>query len=320
MRQILSHHTSKPCQPQKEDGTAGPEANLKTAGLDTALPDNSVRVTLPDSHALDDGLELVYHGAAAPAKAAGSAACCMEILCYLLVGAPANVCLAAGPFINGDEGVQACRDTAQECQTAHLRRMVLLGRNPRAPRPLCEFVEQQTGPRRWAIPGHELTHYEPLGPDETQAQRDQKVVELLQEHVSFKAYTPNRLHTAAWSALQRLLERGGLPSFLRRQSAFFDVQFDAQDKVLAFQLFRQDPLLASPGLGGWQTRQQVAAKGQPSAGMVTTGQPVAAKGQNRETWSPWNTKANYTLGLLGTLTTTDRLSWIADSTAPGKSL
>ena len=243
MRQILSHHTSAACQRGKRDGTAGSGANLKTAGLDNALPNHAVHVTLPHSYTSDDGLQLDYRGEAALSKAEGRDACCMDILCYLLVGAPANVCMAPGPFINGDASVLACREAAQVCQIAHRQRMV--GRQPGAARPLYEFVDQLSGPRDGGNNQAPLEEYEPLGPDETQAQRDQEILELLQKHLSAKAYSPSLLPNAVWSGLRRLLPRGGLAPFLKRHADIFDIRFDDHGKVAAFRLFRVD---APPGL------------------------------------------------------------------------
>ena len=243
VRQILSHHTSNACQPGKRDGTAGGGLNLKDAGLDNALPNHAVHVTLPNSYTSDDGLELDYRGEAARSKQEGRDACCMDILCYLLVGAPANVCMAPGPFINGGASVVACREAAQLCQTAHRQRMV--GRQPVAARPLYELVDQLSGQRDRGNTEAPLEKYEPLGPNETQTQRDQQIVELLQKHLSAKAYSPSRLPNAAWSGLRRLLPRGGLAPFLKRHADIFDVNFDDHGKVEAFRFLRVEP---PPGL------------------------------------------------------------------------
>ena len=167
----------------------------------------------------------------------------MDILCYLLVGAPANVCMPPGAFINGDASVLACREAAQVCQIAHRQRMV--GRQPGAARPLYEFVDQLSGPRYGGNSQDPVEEYERLGPNETQAQRDQEILELLQKHLSAKAYSPSCLPNAAWSGLRRLLPRGGLAPFLKRHADNFDIRFDDHGKVAAFRLFRVDP---PPGL------------------------------------------------------------------------
>lgn len=283
IRQVLSYHTSSDCQCRKASGTAGGRSNLKDCGMDNPLAHHGVNVTLANSFRVDDGLVVNYEGGAAVNNAEGRDRACFDILGFLLVSAPKCVLLPPRAFSNGEGSVEACRDGALVCQRAYVDH---LAGQPVAAMPLCMAVDQNTGTRNRGTPVRaeiRNAQFEPLAAEETQADRDRQVVEVMQAHLTITApHRPNQLPQVVWEELQRLLPPGGLLEFFRRNPEIFEVRLRAGDAPPRIDAFRIKAAPAPPpGLEADPEPVPRPGSSQPASGGSGDGggQPASGSGQ-----------------------------------------
>ena len=118
-RRALSAHTTTACQPKKADGPGG---SLYYAGMDKILPAVGgqffVRVNLPHAFSYGDGLAVRYVSRLSTGQKVFQQESCLELLCYLVVSAPARVRLHPSCFIGGKQKVQEFRMRAVELGNA----------------------------------------------------------------------------------------------------------------------------------------------------------------------------------------------------------
>ena len=120
-RQVLSHHTSTPCQPRKAPGLV---ASLGSCGLEqhySELAPGSAVLTVKLPHSHERGDELYVHFESAPHsksefKRQQSDAChdaCFKIWIYLMAQSPLLVRIAPGSVRHGEMSVRALRRGAR---------------------------------------------------------------------------------------------------------------------------------------------------------------------------------------------------------------
>ena len=131
VRQALSAHTTTACQPGKGDGPSA--ASLKECGLETFLPFNGdqpspavgglggqpavggqmyLQIDLPHAFAYGDGFGIRYVSEPSTDKKELQKQSCLELLCYLVVSAPARVRLHPSCFKGGEQKVDEFRSKA----------------------------------------------------------------------------------------------------------------------------------------------------------------------------------------------------------------
>ena len=262
-RQALSVHTSTPCQYKKAPGTSA--SDLKSCGLEKVIPGGwegwgHVELHLPHAFAYGDRLAIKYVSRCLPERKAQSAAC-VELLCYLVVSAPARVRLHPSNWINEMETIAEFRTKAIECGrvigfTSHslawqvpeihsgqpLQPSVLIGaaeslgphENPDSPA-FCG------APRRPAFGGH-IDH--------------EAVLSVLR---GLKCDTPYltgdvkaQIPTKVGKALDPLLPKGGLLRFLQQYPNFFAVTLrgGVKHKNKPLFSFTMSPCIHGEELGG----------------------------------------------------------------------
>ena len=154
-RQTLSAHTTTACQPKKSTGPSG--ASLKTCGLDTFLPvlpvigrqpgpavggqpspavggqpagggqtaqpavggNMYLQIDLPHAFVHGDGLGVRYVSRLSTDQEVLQEQSCLELLCYLVVSAPARVRLHPSCFIGGQQKVDEFRMKASTSGAWH---------------------------------------------------------------------------------------------------------------------------------------------------------------------------------------------------------
>ena len=110
-RQALSAHTTAACQPGKAAGPSGGFGSLKDCGLETQLSAVGglgyfcVQLDIPHGHVLGDGLGLKYTSLAYQQINQLRQQACLEVLCYLVVSAPARVRLHPSNWQRGFEAI-----------------------------------------------------------------------------------------------------------------------------------------------------------------------------------------------------------------------
>ena len=113
-RQILSHHTSTPCQPGK---AKGPVPSLKSCGIDTRLGDAGhwrLTLNMPHSYEEGDDLNVDFVGGEHTSFKACQADAAKTVLAFLLVNRPLAVHLHA----NTVRDIEKVRNAAMEVALA----------------------------------------------------------------------------------------------------------------------------------------------------------------------------------------------------------
>ena len=117
-RQILSHHTSSPCQPQK---SAGPVASLKACGLDTPeqMGQDQYRVVLRLEHSYEigDNCFVEYSSMQSKKFKECQKSAALDVLCFLLVNRPNGVHLHTSTSCSVDR----VRELAEEVRLAYVQ-------------------------------------------------------------------------------------------------------------------------------------------------------------------------------------------------------
>ena len=196
-RNILSHHTTRSCQPGKREGTV---TSLGSAGLNAptqgAAGGGRVSVRLGNMFRPGDNIETEYtspkdHGRAKDAQQVA----CLDILALFLVSGPRMVKLHPNTWTRGDTSVETIRTLAEELQkeyaTYHSFQVLqrLSGPAPDSngvtPWPTWYFVQQENAPREESLPTapRNGVSYKTLRDGETQESRDVIVLNLLGAHL-----------------------------------------------------------------------------------------------------------------------------------------
>ena len=116
-RRTSAAHTTNACQPGKVPGPSGPNGSLKSCGLETFLQVPAVgggsmsyvQVCLPHAFVHGDGLEIRFVSLASvelDTHMKIQEHACTELLCYLVVSAPARVRLHPSCFRGGTQGIE----------------------------------------------------------------------------------------------------------------------------------------------------------------------------------------------------------------------
>ena len=274
VRRVLSHHTTKWCQPRHEGGLV---SSLKDKGLDYAISDAQglwhLSLTLDAAFEPDDGFTISYTGVGPTEKKAKETAC-YDVLMILLAHAPGRVKLAPGALKWGPDSVKRIRHAAVVLRGAAGEDAVLVG-EPR---------DSPGTPR--ARPQYE--------PPADEAAREQEILELLRDA------WPADLPIKPWNfkggretgpTLGRLLPEGGLLDFLSRHPDEFACAGSGKElRVTRFES-------TQPATEGPQQREPAvvfdAASGsaQPAAE-----QPTAEQAQQKEATGVVDAAADDTAG------------------------
>ena len=234
-RQILSHHTSTPCQPGNEPGTV---TSLASAGLDNPKEGASgtwtVSLHLPHMFAPGDNIATYYDSAMCHTKGEATETACFDILALFLVSGCWMVKLPAKAFTN----TNAIRHRAELLQVEYGNYHSGMSYGIKALLPTYQCVRQGHAPRPQPLPTQHRGGPRPPLTGESKDSNDAHVVKLLgnlqKEGVWHRAHLlPHKI----WTRLAELIQPGELWEFFKRHPQEFEVWGGS---------FRWAPLTAEP--------------------------------------------------------------------------
>lgn len=210
-RQVLSHHTSQPCQPQKRGGVV---PCLRDSGLETNIGSRGlmqVRLELPSLFQKGVGPGWVYETAEHPSMKKAQQDACKTTLAFLLAVNPEAVHLAPGSMRDGGASIgrirQAARDVG-EWDTAAFWQEVRQHQARERPLPM----KQMRPPVSDGAPGWEMV-----------PTAEGRAVDALKTLRPGVIYRPDRLPQAVWQVLEEEVPKGGLRDFMRARPELFEV-------------------------------------------------------------------------------------------------
>ena len=213
IRQVLSHHTSTPCQPGK---AAGVTTSLKDSGLEVNVGSPSkaqVRLEIPHLYEMGQGPAWVYRTPEFTTMKAAQQDACKTTLAFLLAMNPEAVHLAPGSLKQGDASVENIRKAAREIRVFGT---------------LWNEARQQVARAR--PEGKKVTRS--VAPVSDRA-KETALEALLKLPPGI--HRPSHLPRFVWMTLQVELPRGGLRSFLMEYPHVFEVVDNAGSEDFSFE-------------------------------------------------------------------------------------
>ena len=213
IRQVLSHHTSTPCQPGEAPGVAsslkdcGLEANVGTAQM------AQVRLQIPHMFEPGFGPAWVYMTPPYPTLKAAQQDACKTTLAFFLAVNPEAVHLAPGSMKHGTASVKTIRKAAQE------------------------IGEWDCG-AFWQEARQQVAR---VRPEPKRMQSNAPVTDRARENaldalmtLSVGSHSASHLPRAVWTTLEAELPQGGLRDFLGQHPDFFEIHDNGRDQELWF--------------------------------------------------------------------------------------
>ena len=315
-RQALAVHTTTACQYRKAPGPSGSE--LKSCGLDTLIPDPAdggrahVELYLPDAFAHRDGLAIKYVSQQVAPKCVEGAAC-VELLCYLVVSAPARVRLHPSNWKHGMDTIAEFRTRAVEYgRITGFNHYSLAWQVPEihAGHPLEATsligAAEHVGPLQKPCTGRGASR--PAFGGHIDHEAVLETLRGLRCNTPYASGDPRSLiPTKIGKALEPLLPKGGLLKFLQQYPKYFEVTFTGGQNRNGKPLFSftMSPCIHSE-LGGWKAGgcsgtdsvvHKEPAVGGSSGGNDLVGQPVVGDNSGssdpveKKEAAPWPTWA-----------------------------